>query len=107
MGRALLDGNVSNSMKHKVIQGLTNKGNDDPPKKVQINIHTINDSKLNNFVISTSKVIFQKLNLATSFLEKDPEVWREADDFQTALTIMHVQKEVNDRAERGVALIQD
>ena len=54
---ALFDRNVSNSMKQKIIQGLTNEGYDDPPKKVQINIQTINDCELNDFVISTSKVI--------------------------------------------------
>ena len=102
---ALFDRNVSNSMKQKIIQGLTNKGNDDPPKKVQINIQKINNSELNDFVTSKSKVIFQKLNISTSFLEKDPEFWKEDDDFQIASTIVHELKVVNDHAERGVALI--
>ena len=107
VGLALLDRNVSNSIKQKIIQGLTNKGNDDPPTKVQINIKTIKISELNDFVTSKSKVIFQKLNIITSFLEKDPEFWRKDDDFQTASTIVHELKVVNDHAERGVALIQE
>ena len=77
VGLLLFDRNVSNLMKQKIIQRLTNEGNDDPPKKVQINIQTINDSELNDFVTSTSKVIFQKLNIATSFLDKDPKFWRD------------------------------
>ena len=86
---------------------MTNEGNDDPPKKVQINIQTINDSQLNDFVTSTSKGIFQKLNILTSFLDKDPEFWRENDNFQNALTIVHELKVVNDHVKRGVALIKE
>ena len=67
---------------------------------------TRNDSELNDFVTSKSKVIFEKLNIPTSFLDKDPEFWREDDDFQTASTIVHELKVVNDYAEQGVALIQ-
>ena len=102
VGLALFDRNLSNSIKQKIIQGLTNEGNDDPPKKVQINMQTIHDSELNEFVTSKSKVNFQKLNIPTSFLDKDPEFWREGDDFQTALTIVHELKVINEHAERGV-----
>ena len=99
VGLVLFDRNVSNSMKQKIILGLTNEGNDDPPKKVRINVQTINDSELNDFVTSKSKVIFQKLNNPTSFLDKDLGFWREDDDFQTASTIVHELKVVNDYAE--------
>ena len=78
---ALFDRNTLNSIKQKIIQGLTNEGSDDTPKNVQTNIQKINDSKLYDFVTSTSKVIFQNLNISTSFLDKDPEFWREDDDF--------------------------
>ena len=88
MGLALFDRNVSNSMKQKIIHGLTNEGNDDLPKKVQINIQAINDIELNDFVTSKSKVIFQKLNIPTSFFDKNPEFWREDDDFQAMLRMM-------------------
>ena len=30
---------------------------------------------------ASSKVIFKKLNIPTSFLDKDPEFWKENDDF--------------------------
>ena len=35
VGQALFDRNVSNSIKQKIILGFTNKGNDNPPKKVE------------------------------------------------------------------------
>ena len=56
---------------------------------------------------STSKVIFQKLNILISFLDKDPEFWREDEDFQNALTIVHELKVVNDHVKQGVALIKE
>ena len=62
-------------------------------------MQTINDSELNDFVTSKSKVTSEKLNIPTSFLDKDPEFWRENDDFQTASTIVHELKMVNDHAE--------
>ena len=88
VGLALFDRNDSNSIKQKIIQGLTNKSNDDSPKKAQINIQTIDGKELHNFVTSKLKVIFQKLNIPISFLDKDPKFWRDDDDFQTALTIV-------------------
>ena len=64
-------------------------------------------SNLNNFVTSTSKVLFQKLKLPSGFLQKDLDTWNDDNDFLRAASIVPELKVVNDHAERGVILVQE
>ena len=56
---------------------------------------------------STSKVLFQKLELPSGFLQKDLDIWNDDNDFLRASSIVPELKVVNDHAERSVALIQE
>ena len=47
------------------------------------------------------------LDLPDIFLEVDPELWADLDDFRQAVEVIHGMKVVNDHAESGVALIQE
>ena len=47
------------------------------------------------------------MDLPDSFLEVDPELWAERDDFRQAVEVIHGMKVVNDHPERGVAVIQE
>ena len=67
----------------------------------------ITSFNLNNFVISTSKVTFQKLKLPFGFLQKDPDTWNDDNDFLRASSIVPELKVVNDHAKRGVSLNQE
>ena len=101
------DGDLSYSKKRQMIQSLNRIGDEEPPKRVPINQHMITSSNLNDFVTSTSKVLFQKLKLPSGFLQKDPYAWNDYNNFLRALSIVPELKVINDHAERGVALIQE
>ena len=61
---------------------------------------------LEQFCTVNSKTFFQILKLSTSFLAKDPCHWNEDEDYKNALQVVRALAVVNDRAERGVALIE-
>ena len=67
----------------------------------------ITSFNLNNFVTSTSKILFQKQKLPSGFLQKDPDTWNDDNDFERASSVVPKLKVVNDHAERGVVLIQE
>ena len=102
--RVFFYGNLPRFMKRQMIQSLKKIGYEEPPKRVSINQHIINSFNLNDFVTSTSKVLFQKLKLLSGFLQKDPNAWNDDNDFLRASSIVPELKVVNDHAERGVAL---
>ncbi|KAK6185944.1 hypothetical protein SNE40_008071 [Patella caerulea] len=107
VGLALFDRNVPSSVKREMVQSLEIEGEDDAPKRVQMNIPAILASELKDFTTSSSKTMFQKMKLPDDFLVTDPDTWDENDDFNRALLIVQKMKVVNDHAERGVALIQE
>ena len=90
-----------------MVQSLKNKGDENPPKRVEIKSQQVNSCELNDFVTSKSNVLFQKLKLPDGFLKNDPITWNSDLNFQKALLIVKELKIVNDHAEQGVALIQE
>ena len=54
-----------------------------------------------------TNAFFTFLSLPESFLQTQPETWKENEEFKRAEKIVHSLKVVNDTAERGVKLIQD
>ena len=65
------------------------------------------DMKPSDFVTQQTMLFFNKMCLPIGFLEADPGTWLENTDYKTAVSIIMVQKVVNDTAERGVALMQE
>jgi hypothetical protein len=61
---------------------------------------------LEQFCSPKSKRLFHKLKLPCAFLNKNPSEWSEDDEYKQALVKVQGLAVVNDRAERGVALIQ-
>ena len=47
------------------------------------------------------------MELPYSFLEVDPELWADRDDFKQAVEVIDGMKVLNDHAEHRVALIQE
>jgi len=74
-----------------------------PPKRPKADSSVFLPQKgLEQFCTSNSKTIFRLLQLPTSFLLKDPLSWKDDEEYQFVKRLAVV----NDRAERGVALIQ-
>lgn len=109
VGLALFDDGVDLDMKRKMVSALFEKeGEEEPAKRVAVPDPKVLLAKSLDFFVSTNtKNLFHRLRLPDTFLHTDPEEWEINQDYQTAKSrILHLAV-VNDRAERGVALIQD
>lgn len=65
------------------------------------------DPKLSRFVSSRTKGFFQKLSIKTSFLDLEPDTWKENADFTDGLAKVKNLLVVNDAAERCVKMFED
>ncbi|KAF0746657.1 Uncharacterized protein FWK35_00037507 [Aphis craccivora] len=62
------------------------------------NLTLLKSSQISDFINSSSMKFFERFNIATDFLNQNPEEWYKN---------VNYQKVVNDAAERGVKLITD
>lgn len=106
---ALFDPSVCLDDKRAMLLSMKdNPGNDDPPKRITLQICDLATSlRLSSFATQQSKRFLTALNLPQGFLLKDPSLWPDDDEYMTASKIVKALKVVNDTAERGVALIQE
>ena len=87
------------------------EGTEDPPKrlpKTDVKVSGLSaDMTIASFVTTTTANFFRRLNIQHGFIDVDPELWRDRDDYREGRDIVHQLKFVNDMAERGVALIEE
>ena len=50
---------------------------------------------------------FRILGISSAFLQKEPRLWEEDEDYKASSEIVRSMRVVNDIAERGVALIEE
>ena len=82
-------------------------GQDDPPKRIQINVQRSSTMAIEDFVTKNSRLFFQHLGISSNFLDSDLATWEFREDYKAALETVSQLKVVNDCAERGVALIEE
>ncbi|KAK0041544.1 hypothetical protein Bpfe_029025 [Biomphalaria pfeifferi] len=94
--------------KKLMLAAMENAAPEHPPKRPRVETSAFTNSKgLEQFCTANSMTMFRLLQLQTSFMSKDPSEWDEDETYQCALRTVKGLAVVNDRAERGVALIQD
>ena len=62
---------------------------------------------IEDFVTKNYMLFFNHLKISTEFLKTKPGMWELSDYYKTAMKIIYHLKDVNDNAERGVALIEE
>lgn len=67
----------------------------------------LSDKVLEKFRTTNSKKLFQFLLLPDTILSEDRSEWEESESFQNALKALNGLAAIDDRTERGVALIKD
>ena len=103
---ALFDSRVSVEMKRLMLAAMEDPAPERPAKRPRVKSTTfLNTGGLEQFCTVNTKRLFQLLGLPLTFLSKDPSQWDEDESFKQALHIVKGLAVVNDRAERGVALI--
>ncbi|KAK0062645.1 DNA repair protein RAD51 3 [Biomphalaria pfeifferi] len=105
---ALFDSRVPAETKKLMLAAMENAAPEHPPKRPRVETSAFTNSKgLEQFCTANSMTMFRLLQLQTSFMSKNPSEWDEDETYQCALRTVKGLAVVNDRAERGVALIQD
>jgi hypothetical protein len=62
--------------------------------------------KLADFVISNTRLFFERLERSQNFLNKDPQEWNADEDYIRAKQFLSNLRVMNDVARRGVELIE-
>ena len=105
---SLFDPDVDVATKRNIVKNSVEKeGQEVPLKRVQVDLTTVQEKTLADFVSSNSRNLFATLGMPDGFLAEDPELWSSRDDFKAAEAIVKSQAVTNDHAEQGVALIQE
>ncbi|KAL4721447.1 hypothetical protein ACJJTC_007164 [Scirpophaga incertulas] len=104
---AFFDDELSVQEKKKMVEALKIEGTHDCLKRINLDMATIHEKNIENFVSSNSLKFFQVLGISSDFFYKDVETWNEDPDYIAAKNIVHSLRVVNDIAERGVALMEE
>ena len=108
VGLALFDSHVNSSTKRLMVRAMNEQEcNPLHTKKATVILKSFRNKKLEDFVTTKSVALFQLMDLPREFLQVDPDMWEDREDFKKARVIVWSMKVVNDHAERGVALIQE
>ena len=107
IGLALFDSRVSHHSKRLMLAAMEDVAPDHPSKLPTIKSDAfLGQKSLDQFCTINSKKLFQLLGLSGTLFMKDPAEWEQDESYQQAAHIVKNLVVVNDRAERGVALIQ-
>jgi hypothetical protein len=116
VGLAFFDPDVSVTTKRKMVEALhvseeehVNSDVVQPKCATRISITAENSlhHSLEDFVTCNTRKLFEKLNISTDFLDEDPEIWADLEDFKKGTEIVNHLLVTNDNAERGVSLVQE
>ncbi|KAG0706997.1 hypothetical protein GWK47_024227 [Chionoecetes opilio] len=104
VGLTLFDEDVSLAMKRRMLESMKRQVEDEdeePLKRCNRDLATLAVSQLDSFASPKTVRLFEKLHLATDFLEADPSSWGTNRTFRAAQDQLKTLKVVNDHAERG------
>lgn len=105
IGLSLLSKKVSLENKVSILSKMSVPA---PPRMIRGNSNLLSDEcELADFANSRTMLLFDKLNINNSFLNKHPSEWEQEPEFKAAKNIVNFFKVVNDIAERGVKLFKD
>lgn len=107
---ALFDNTVLSEEKLKMVKSLnSNEVFEKSNKHFSVPYNLISllaDNNISDFVTPNSTFIFKQFDLSHEFLSTEQHTWESNPDYQKCLDTFKNLKEVNDIAERGVALTQ-
>lgn len=108
---SFFDSNIPLPMKIKMIDSLNiEDGNENIIKRYitpMNNLTLLKSLRISDFINSSSMKFFERFNIATDFLNQNPEEWYNNVNYQKGISVLSQVKFVNDAAERGVKLITD
>lgn len=106
---AFFDDDISVEVKKCMVKALEQEDSlEKGDKRVKLNsINEIENKDICDFISKSTLNFFKRLRLSTDFLSKNPQNWKDIDEYKTNLNIVKNLKVVNDTAERGIKLIDE
>src|SRR6218665_2024928 len=102
----VFDDRICAATKAEMVQAMeTNVGVENHTKRPQIKENNIASLKPVNFVTQNTMKFFEIIGIASDWLKNDPNLWSQVSE--ATRQIVSGLSVVNDRAERGVALIEE
>ena len=91
-----------------MVTALECAGVDKPSKRILMEEKdsVISSMKLNEFVTSNTRQLFNALDIPQQFIQQHPSMWKSLDDYRHGQNRLMSSKVVNDAAEREISLIQ-
>lgn len=105
---ALFDNNVSVLEKEQMLNEMFNPNAITTTcKKPVVKVDDIQTKNLASFVTQRSSHFFHITGISKNFLNTNPSTWNDNPDYVSGLNIVKCLEVVNDRAERGVAIMTE
>lgn len=108
VGLAIFSDQVTSREKKDIVAKMSSVSSS--PRMVRGNQEVLKrtaNPKLCNFATTRSKAFFQRMNIRTSFLNSEPDLWKENPDFTDGIVKVKNLLVVNDVAERSVKMCED
>ena len=107
---ALFDKRVPAETKTRMVHAMKQSPDADgeaPAKRASVPPNAIPVCQLEDFASERSHGLFSKLQMDSTFLDTNPSIWPDRDDYKNAADCIQGLMVTNDHAERGVALIKE
>lgn len=109
---AFFDPNVSDAEKRKMVESLRSRA-PNAANRIKVDVkagtlrQTYSSKNLSDFVSTKSQEFFERFLIDTEFLEFDPSMWMDRDEYKEGYDLCRGLHVVNDTAERSVKLMSD
>lgn len=106
---AIFDDHVPLEVKKRMVTAIEKaKGTEQPPRRIVLDLSAeeLEQKTVADFCTTSSKVLFERLAIDTSFLDSDPATWSSSTCYMEGKRRVMTLSTVNDHAERGIALMQ-
>lgn len=107
VGLGLFDCRVSIEEKEQMVQAMSKKANENPPKRIHILPGEVSQKRLSHFVTENTRKFLETYPVNLSWLEEHPSTWNRNKEYLNARKIFEKIKVVNDCAERGIGLAKN
>ncbi|KAL4150130.1 hypothetical protein QTP88_003964 [Uroleucon formosanum] len=108
---AFFDDKVSSQTKIKMVKAMQSRDIESEANKRIIlkpnEIYDYANKDINDFISIQSSNFFNRFGIPMDFLDLDPKLWNENDQYKKSKELVNNINVVNDIAERGVKLIED
>lgn len=108
---AFFDDKVSSQTKIKMVKAMQSRDIESEANKRIIlkpnEIYDYSNKDISDFISIQSSNFFNRFGIPMDFLDLDPKLWNENDQYKRSKELVNNINVVNDIAERGVKLIED